>query len=86
MITPTQALKIAARDTIGCLFTPKAWREVRAGAIATAFLLLRLLMLVTFPISIPLAAWCRWEEARLRAGYDPVEAVLRKARQQRGVR
>lgn len=84
MITPAQALKIAARDTIGCLLTPKAWREVCAGAVALAFILLRLLMLVTFPISIPLVAWCRFADARARAGYDPMEAVLRKAR--RGVK
>lgn len=84
MITPAQALKIAARDTIGCLLTPKAWREVRAGAIALAFLLLRLLMLVTFPISIPLVAWCRWSGYRSASRYGRMIIEVREMR--RGVR
>lgn len=55
--TYVNALREASADNIRCLAHPSAWRDLRTGAVALAFLVLRLVMVLTYPISTPLMAW-----------------------------
>lgn len=62
--TYLNALREASADNIRCLAHPSAWRDLRTGAVALAFLLLRLVMLLTYPVSTPLMAWVILENER----------------------
>lgn len=62
--TYLDALREASTDNIRCLFVPAAWRDLRAGMVALTFILLRLVMLLTYPISTPLMAWVILENER----------------------
>lgn len=55
--TYLNALREAAADNIRCLAHRAAWRDLKNGAIALVFLLLRVVMLLTYPVSTPLMAW-----------------------------
>lgn len=55
--TYLNALREASADNIRCVVHRAAWRDLAAGGVALAFLVLRVLMLLTYPISTPLMAW-----------------------------
>lgn len=74
--TYLSALREASTDNVRCLFSRAAWRDLGIGLVAAAFLLLRLVMLVTYPISTPLMAWAilsrerAWDRAFKKANRD----------------
>ena len=64
--TYTNSLREASADNIRCLAHPAAWRDLKAGAVALVFILLRVAMLLTYPISTPLMAWAILSNERAR--------------------
>lgn len=52
-----QALRTAAVESVLCIADRKAWRTLAAGLYGLLFIALRIVMLVTFPVSVPLIAW-----------------------------
>lgn len=70
--TYLNALREAAADNVRCLAHRRAWRDLHTGMVALAFIALRIMMLVTYPVSTPLMAWVIHsnERARHRAFRD----------------
>lgn len=64
----TEALITAATETFTCFFKPQFWTIAVAGMAAIGgalmWLSLRVLMIITFPISIPLMAWAIYADDR----------------------
>lgn len=56
MITYKQALRATAIGTLKALGYRNTWEDLLSGAIALVVLAVRLLILLTFPISVPLIA------------------------------
>lgn len=54
--TYLNALREASADNVRCLFLRAAWRDLHTGLVALAFIALRIVMIVTYPISTPLMA------------------------------
>lgn len=60
----SNALRTAAADTVLCVVHPEAWASIRTGAVGLAFVLLRLALLLSFPVAVPLMAWATWYTER----------------------
>ena len=57
-------LKIAAAGTLYGLVARETWTDLGLGMLAVLVMVLRVAILVTFPISTPLIAWLIWLDDR----------------------
>lgn len=85
----TEALITAATETFTCFFRPQFWTIAVAGMAAIGGALmwfsLRVLMILTFPISIPLMAWAIYaDDRRNRKQAEEIMQRLRKGICQNG--
>ena len=76
-----EAFKISALGTLDGMHCRKMWEDIGGGMLASFVLLVRCLILVTFPISVPLIAVLIMLDERKRAR-DSIEA---RARMRRGM-
>ena len=79
------ALKDAASGSLKAMADRLMWAGILAGAVATVVLLVRLLVLVTFPVSTPLIAWLLiLDERRTAEQVEQARARLRRGIHQNG--
>lgn len=64
--TYRNALREAAADNLRCLAHRAAWRDLHTGMVALAFIALRIVMLITYPISTPVMAMVLLQNERAR--------------------
>lgn len=76
-----EAFEISVLGTIDGMLDRKMWKCIGGGMLAAFFLLVRCLILVTFPVSVPLIAVLIMLDERKRAR-DSIEA---RARMRRGM-
>lgn len=89
MLTYRQALRKAACETLTMLAHPDVWsdlgRALRDGVWSILFLLVRLGLLLAFPLSIPLVAYLMVLDERKRAAHEiEIRAKLRRGIHQNG--
>lgn len=85
----TEALITAATETFTCFFKPQFWTIAVAGMAAIGgalmWLSLRVLMIITFPISIPLMAWAIYaDDRKYRKQAEEAMRQMREGRPQNG--
>ena len=76
-----EAFKISALGAMDGIIDREMWEDIGAGLFAVFVLLVRCLILVTFPVSVPLIAVLIMLDERKRAR-DSIEA---RARMRRGM-
>lgn len=71
-------LKVAIIGTFDAMVCRRMWGDIGNGILAILVLLLRLLILVTFPVSQPVIAWLLWKSDKFnRERLDEARARLR---------
>jgi hypothetical protein len=80
-VSARKYLFLAAQGSFAGIADSETWRDIGLGMLALLVLALRVLILVTFPISTPLIAWAIWADERKRAremaAYSARAAFLR---------
>lgn len=79
MSTVLNYLKIAALGTLDGLVMRDTWTEIWIGLLSCIVMAIRVLILVTFPISTPLIAWLIWLDDR-KHERDAAAATVRLLR------
>lgn len=78
-------LKVAVQGTLDAMVCRRMWDDIGNGLLAIVVLALRLLILVTFPVSQPLIAWMLWKSDRInREHLAEARARLRAAMHRNG--
>lgn len=84
-MTFREALKTIAAESLRNLGEMDMWGDMVAGLVAVFLLAVRLAVLVTFPISLPLIAWLMIVDEQKRAReFEALRAKLRRGMHQNG--
>lgn len=79
MLTWKKALRASALGTFTALTYADTWRDIGAGIFAVSVQLLRILLLVLFPVTIPLFAWLIIRDTKRRAEEEPKRRAALRA-------